>query len=203
MNSVIAVENIELKQTITLNEEMLKPIGYSPSLFKGLKVSAENLLKASLIQSTNDAAQSLAYFLEEGKFLDLMNKKAKELNMANTSYCDPHGLNPLNQSTASDLAKLLAYIYKNHPEILTITKDNNFWLPNQLGRLLKFANLNNFYNFPEFIGGKSGYLPEAKQTFASLFNINGKPVAIVVLYSKNYKTDTSKILELVKNKSTQ
>lgn len=199
MNSVVAVENIDLNKTITLDKEMLKPIGYSPSLFLGLNVSAQNLLKASLIQSTNDAAQSLTCFLKEGEFIDLMNKKAKELGMANTFYCDPHGLNPQNVSTASDLIKLLSFVYKNHPEILTITKDDNFWLPNTAGRLLKFANLNFFYNFPEFVGGKSGYLPEAKHTFASLFNINGKTYAIAVLYSKNSKADTSKIVDWIKN----
>lgn len=198
MNAVVAFENIDAKQKITLTEEMLKPLGYSPSLFKGLNVSAENLLKASLIQSTNDAAQALTYFLENKKFLDLMNKKAKELGMANTSFYDAHGLNPSNKSTASDLVKLLTYIYKNHPEILTITKDNNFRLPDITGKLLKFANLNNFYNLSEFIGGKSGYLPEAKETFASIFEIKGKPTAVVLLYSKSYKSDTSKIIDLLK-----
>lgn len=198
MNAVVAFENIDTEKKITLTEEMLKPLGYSPSLFKGLNVSAQNLLKASLIQSTNDASQSLTYFLKDKNFLELMNQKAKELGMANTCFYDVHGLNPSNKSTASDLLKLLKYIYANHPEILDITKNNDFWLPNQTGRLLKFANLNSFYNLSEFIGGKSGYLPEAKETFASLFNVNGKPIAVILLYSDNKKTDTLEILEWLK-----
>lgn len=198
MNAVVAFENIDTEKKIILTEEMLKPLGYSPSLFKGLNVSAQNLLKASLIQSTNDASQSLTYFLKDKNFLELMNQKAKELGMANTCFYDVHGLNPSNKSTASDLLKLLKYIYANHPEILDITKNNDFWLPNQTGRLLKFANLNSFYNLSEFIGGKSGYLPEAKETFASLFNVNGKPIAVILLYSDNKKTDTLEILEWLK-----
>lgn len=198
MNAVVAFENIDTDQTITLTEKMLEPLGYSPSLFLGLNVSANNLLRASLIQSTNDASESLTYFLGKGKFLELMNQKAKELDMANTVFFDAHGLNPANRSTATDLAKLLAYILKNHPEILSITKDDNFWLPDPTGRLLKFKNLNNFYDLPEFIGGKTGYLPEAKQTLASLFNVNNEPVAIILLYSSNRQSDTFKIINQLK-----
>lgn len=199
MAALIAFENIELNQTITLTQEMLKPEGYSPSLFLGLNVSAKNLLKAALVQSTNDAAEALSYFLERGKFLNLMNQKAKELEMNSTLFYDAHGLSPSNLSTASDIAKLLKYIYQNHPEILSITKDNDFWLPDRTGRLLKFKNLNNFYQNSEFIGGKSGYLPEAKQTFAGLFNLNGKPIAIILLYSQNRQTDTLKIFDSVRS----
>ena len=201
MSAVVAFENIDINQTITLTEKMLEPLGYSPSLFWGLNVSAKNLLRASLVQSTNDAAESLTYFLEKGKFLALMNQKAKELDMVNTFFYDSHGLNPSNRSTAPDIAKLLTYIYENHPEILNITKDDNFWLPNQAGRLLKFKNVNNFYQIPEFIGGKTGYLPEAKQTLASLFNLNEEPIAIILLYSKNRQTDILKILNWFKNNS--
>ncbi|TFG91263.1 MAG: D-alanyl-D-alanine carboxypeptidase [Candidatus Atribacteria bacterium] len=198
MNAVITLENIDPEQTITLTEEMLEPLGGSPTLFLGLNISAENLLKASLTQSTNDASEALALFMGKERFLSLMNQKAKELGMANTIFYDAHGLNPDNHSTTADLAKLLAYIYKNHPEILSITKSNNLWLPDQGGKLLKFINLNGFYPLSAFIGGKTGYLTEAKHTSASIFNINGKNVAIVVLYSKNYQADIFAILRELK-----
>jgi len=194
MSVVVASEHIEKSQTITLTEKMLEPLGHSPSLFLGLNISAENLLKASLIQSTNDASESLAYFLGKEKFLSLMNQKAKELGMENTFFSDTHGLNLANRSTATDLAKLVAYIYEQHPEILEITRDNNFWLPDTTGRLLKFQNVNNFYPLPGFIGGKTGYLPQAKQTLASVFRVNEKPVAIILLYSDNRQADTFTIL---------
>jgi len=197
MAAVVALENIDKSQTITLTEEMLKPLGCSPSLFLGLNVSAENLLKAGLIQSTNDAVESLAYFLGKQKFLSLINQKAKDLGMVNTIYYDVHGLNPANRSTAQDLVKLLAYIHKNHPEILAVTKDNNFWLPDSTGKLLKFKNLNNFYPLPEFIGGKTGYLIEAKQTLAAIFSIEGKPIAVVILYSPNRQADVFAILRKI------
>jgi len=128
-----------------------------------------------------------------------MNQKAKELAMTNTVFYDVHGLNSTNLSTAQDLAKLLLYIYKNHPEILSITRNNNFWLPDSTGRLLKFQNVNNFYYFSSFVGGKTGYLLEAKQTLASIFNVNKEPIAIIVLYSSNRQADAFTILRKLKD----
>lgn len=198
MTAVIAFEELDLNQKITLTKEMLGPDGYSPSLYLGLSVSAEDLVKASLIQSTNDAAEALSYFMEKDKFVALMNQKAKELKMTNTVFYDSHGLSPDNQSTVQDLTKLLIYIYKNHPEILEISRNNNFWLPDPIGRLLKFRNLNSFYPLSNFVGGKIGYLFEARQTFASIFNIGGDNLAIVLLYSDNHRADIFAILKSLK-----
>ncbi|HUW71746.1 MAG TPA: serine hydrolase [Candidatus Humimicrobiaceae bacterium] len=195
MTAVISFEELDLDQEIILTEEMLKPYGHSPSLYLGLSVSAENLVKASLIQSTNDAAESLSYFVGKDKFVAFMNQKAKELNMTNTVFYDPHGLNPANQSSAQDLAKLLRYIYENHPDILDISRSNNFWLPDPTGKLLKFRNLNAFYPFSTFIGGKAGSLPEARETFASIFKVKDNVVAIIILYSNNHRADTFAILK--------
>lgn len=197
MNAVVAKENIEKDKSITLNKQMLEPEGASPSLYLGLNINLENLLKASLIQSVNDAAQSISYFLGKDKFLDLMNQKAKELQMQNTNFVDVNGLSLKNQSSASDLAKLASYVYKNHPEILKITQSNNFWLPNYEGKSLKFQNINNFYYVSQFMGGKTGYLPEARQNIASVFNVKGKPVAIITLNSANRQADTLAILKML------
>ena len=194
MTAVIALEEIGPDRKIILTEQMLKPYGHSPSLYLGLSVNAENLLKASLIQSVNDAAETLSYFLGKEKFISLMNQKARELEMTSTVFYDSHGLNYANVSTAQDLAELLAYVYKNHPEILAISRDNDFWLPDKTGRQLKFRNINNFYPLSEFLGGKTGYLPQAKETFAAIFKVKDKPIAIILLYSDNHQADIFAIL---------
>ena len=194
MNAVVSVENISMDQQITLTEEMLLPMGQTPVLYLGLKITANDLLKATIIQSSNDSAEALSYFLGKENFIGLMNKKAKELGMSNTVYYDTNGLNLNNKSTASDLAKLISYIYKNHPQILEISRINDFWLPDQEGNMMKFENGNNFYYLGEFIGGKGGFLTEAKQTFDSVFNVSGRPIAVAVLYSDNRVADIFSIL---------
>jgi D-alanyl-D-alanine carboxypeptidase len=195
MTALISLENIDQEEEIVLTKDMLSPLGQSPSLFAGLKIKARDLVKAALIQSSNDAAGSLSYFLGQEKFIKLMNDKAKELDMVKTVFYDVHGLNAANVSSAQDLVKLLSYIKKNQPEILNITKSNDFWLPDEDGINLKFQNVNNFYPLTAFIGGKTGYLVEAKQTLASIFNVQGKQVALVLLRSTNRQADVFTILK--------
>jgi len=195
MTATIAKENINPKNKITINSEILKDLKESLVFFNGANLEAEDLIKANLIQSSNQAAKALTYFLGEEKFLTLMNQKAKGLGMKNTIFYDSSGLSPLNRSTAEDIVKILIYIYKNHPDILKTTKENNFWLKDQNGKWTKFMNLNDFYLFNNFIGGKTGYIPESKQTFASLFNIKGRIIAIAILYSDNTKADTFLIIK--------
>jgi len=174
---------------------MLAPAGNSPVLYAGREIDIGTLLKAALIQSSNDAAEALAQVAGKEKFLSLMNQKAAELGMKNTVFFDPCGLNPKNKSTPADLAKLVAYVHHNHPEILAAGKSNDFWLEDKSGVWMKFQNVNNFYPLAAFVGGKTGYLPEAKQTIASVFEVKGKPVAIVVLYSANRQNDVFRIME--------
>ena len=198
MSAVVALENLDTSQVVTLTKKMLAPEGSSAALFAGASISVQNLLRASLTQSVNDAAESLAQSMEKKKFLLLMNAKAKDLGMSKTVYADVAGLDKLSRSNVRDLVKLVDYINKNRPEIWEMTRDNNFWLPNSKGELLKFQNMNNFQYLPNFIGGKTGYLPEARESFAAIFDINAKPVAIVMLHSASYQADTFKIINQLK-----
>jgi hypothetical protein len=53
-----------------------------------------------------------------------------------------------------------------------------------------FQNVNNFYYSNQFIGGKTGYLPQAKQSLAAVFQVNQEPIGLVLLYSNNRQADT-------------
>jgi D-alanyl-D-alanine carboxypeptidase len=126
MSAVVTLENIDPEKEIVLTSEMLLPYGCSPAIHLGKAISAKNLLKAALIQSTNDAVESLTHFLNKGEFVSLMNEKAKELNMNNAFYYDAHGLSYSNRASAADITKLILYIKENHPAILEMTKEENF-----------------------------------------------------------------------------
>ena len=197
MSAAVAIDNIPRDKKITLTPKMLRPHGRSPVLMPGSVLAAEELIKASLIQSTNDASEALSFFMEQGSFVNLMNQKAIEIGMTDTIFYDAHGLNPANRSTARDLIKLISYTIEHHPELLVITKNNDFWLPDPSGRLLKFYNMNNFYPLSSFIGGKTGFLPEARETLASIFNVNDQPTAIILLGSDNRQADLFSLLRKI------
>ena len=207
MSAVITLENINQEEEILLTSKMLSPYGYSPAIHLGKTISAKDLIKAALIQSTNDAAESLTYFLGEEEFITLMNKKAEELSMESTAFYDAHGLNYLNRSSAPDIAKLVLYIRENHPEIFEITREENFQLYGEcVDSLCTFKNLNLFHKLTEFIGGKTGYLPtkadqqNAGQTFVGLFDFNEREYVIVLLNAKNRASDIEKISTWLKKR---
>jgi serine-type D-Ala-D-Ala carboxypeptidase (penicillin-binding protein 5/6) len=91
----------------------------------GDRASLKDLLYASLLQSDNVAAQTLASHVGRAisggndpdlhtiSFVAQMNALARKLNMPNTRFLNPHGLDTLERklpySTAEDMAKLSAY----------------------------------------------------------------------------------------------
>jgi len=78
-------------------------------LHKGEKLSVDDLLKAVLIQSANDAAADLADAVagSQEAFVALMNAEAGKLGLSDTHYTNPHGLDePGHYTSAMDLTRL-------------------------------------------------------------------------------------------------
>jgi len=202
LTALVATEYINLSKEITITDKMLIETSIR-RLEKGKKYSAFELLHPLLLESSNEAAEALSYFLGPSKFIALMNSKAKSIGMENSFFVDPAGLSPLNVSSPKDLAQLAKYLYFNRSFILAITKGEleNAWLSNEFKGKLK--NLNFFADDPNFKGGKIGFLNEAGKTMLSIFeiNINGqkRPIAIIVLNSQDEKSDTQKILTWLTN----
>ncbi len=201
MSAVVTQENIDINQKITLTSAMFLPNSWqrqSPAIYAGTTLTAGDLMKASLIQSTNNAVHSLTHFLNEGEFLKKMNETAKAIGMKNTQFFDAHGISSLNRSTAPDILKLMTYVSKNHPEILEITKEENFQLPGKCPEynwICTFKNLNLFHEVDNFVGGKTGFTNKAGNTFAGVFDFDGRRYSIVLLNTKSRTADTQKISE--------
>ena len=86
---------------------------------EGTEVLVSDLIKGMIIQSGNDASVALAEHVagNEENFVYLMNEYASELGMNNTSFNNASGLpDPLNVTSASDLALLTGELIKNFPD---------------------------------------------------------------------------------------
>ncbi len=177
MTAVVAVENIPADAKIKISEKAIATEGGAGNIVAGKAYTREELLKVLLKVSSNDAAAAFSEFLGREIFLELMNQKAISLGMYNTRYFDSSGLSALNQSMASDLEKLVIYIYNRHPEILAITREPE-------------GNIHPFAAWANFLGGKTGFIDEASGNLISLFNYRGRPLLIVVLGSEDRAKDT-------------
>jgi len=165
------------------------------------KYNVFELLYLLLLESSNEAAQTLSYFLGPQKFVQLMNLKARAIGMENSHFVDAAGMEAENISTAQDLAILAKYLYFNRRFILDISQGKEYYIFN-----FRFSNLLQNFNKleeKEFIGGKVGLSKVSGETALSLFEINinnqKRPIAIVALGSSDSKKDTEKILNWIKS----
>lgn len=94
--------------------------GESRMLLKpGQTVTVDELLRGLIVQSGNDAANSLAISISgsEAAFVAVMNKEAVRLGMKNTHFVNPVGMpDPQHYSSAYDMAILAAALIRDFPE---------------------------------------------------------------------------------------
>ena len=186
MTVLVAMENIsDLSVNITVDGKhfgQLSEAGASVAgLVAGEKVTAMDLCYATILPSGADAALTLAEYVSgsEEDFVVLMNKKAKELGMADTHFCNVSGLhNDEHYSTAYDLALMMQYAMKNDNFYKVITSEEytippDSAAPNGLyvySTVFDKANKMtiNKLNTAKLLGGKSGYTPEAGLCLATV-----------------------------------
>lgn len=196
MTSIITVENLDLNKSILITKEMLDVYGSTEGIEENKNIKAGDLMYPLLIESSNCAGEILSYFLGKEEFVNLMNEKAESISMLETNFADAHGLSLDNASTAEDLFQLIKYIYISYPYFLDISKGQIAGDFTEITfNLEELYNRNVFNIDPNFIGGKTGYLPEIKNTAVFLFqfvdiNKNNRNIAIILLGSDGLKRDT-------------
>ena len=107
MTAMIVIDHLDLSAIYTATAEDMNVDGNGADFHVGEKIIGKDLLKIMLVQSSNDAAMIFAH--ARPGFLDLMNSRAQNLNMENTHFNDPAGLDDhATYSTASDVVKLVS-----------------------------------------------------------------------------------------------
>lgn len=188
MTALVALENYELGEVVTVSQNAASQIGADVFLRAGEKITVEQLLYCMLIKSGNDSAYAVAEHLTGGAdarpFIGLMNQRAKELGMNNTEYRDPAGLDITGYSTAEDLFVVTRQALKN-PIFRSIVSTTEYTARNADGTIahpLKTSNrLVGEYSYPGAIGVKTGYMPEAGHCLVSAVERDGHVFIGVVL----------------------
>lgn len=200
MTSIIVIENCNLSDTIEISKKSAGTGGSRLGLKTGDKITINDLLYGLMLCSGNDAAVALAEFTGgsiEG-FAELMNKKAKELNLNNTSFETPHGLDsPNHYTTAYELALLSKYALNNitfskivGTKTHTITINGYPKTISNTNELL--GNLNGVY------GIKTGFTNGANRCLVTACKRDNLDIICVVLGAdtKKYRTqDSIKLIE--------
>lgn len=181
---------ISLNDKVTCSENAKKMGGSTMLLDTGEVRTVEELLKGVAIASGNDAAVALAEYLggSEDAFVEMMNKRAQELGMVNTTFKNCNGLPKEGHlSTAKDIAIMSLELLK-HPTILKYT--GTYMETISEGRLapIELVNHNKLVRFFEGCDGlKTGYTEEAKYCISTTATRNGVRMLSVIMGAPTYK----------------
>lgn len=201
MTAILTLEKTDLNEGAIASKNAINAVpsgGSHANIQAGESFTIEDLLKALLLVSGNDAANILAEHVggSISEFANMMNDKAKEIGCKNTHFVNPNGLDDDNHySCAYDLAIMYRYAYNNFPDFRRIISAKSFTLPTSdlytkddrrymnNNRLLNdLAGTDGFlYYYPDCTGGKIGYTSKAKNCFVASAEQNGVDIIACVL----------------------
>ena len=166
MTAILVIENSRLDKKVTVDETINKAYGSCVYIHIKDQITIQDLLYGLMLRSGNDCALMLAKSVGSSvdHFVEMMNKKAKDLGMKYSHFSNPSGLDEEdegNLSTVKEMAILYRYCCQN-PLFNQIVKTKEYKRLDGKGywhnknRLLK--------EYPYCVGGKTGYTKKAKRT---------------------------------------
>lgn len=202
VTALVTTEYINLDNTATVPKAAI--VYTSKARLKpGAQYTVYQLLFPLLMESSNEAAETIARFYGRDNFIKHMNDKATSIGMTHSHFADPSGTSEDNVSTAEDLFMLAKYIYNNRSFIFNITSGK---LKDSAYGTSGFSDLGNFNDFIDneyFFGGKNGKTTVAAESNLSVFEFPvgqiKRPVVIIVLKSPNEKTDAETLIDYTLN----
>ncbi|MFQ9977094.1 D-alanyl-D-alanine carboxypeptidase family protein [Clostridium cadaveris] len=181
---------IKLSDKVTCSENAKKMGGSTMLLDTGEVRTVEELLKGVGIASGNDAAVALAEYLggSEDAFVVMMNTRAKELGMNDTTFKNCNGLPAEGHvSTANDISIMSRELLK-HPTILKYTGTYMETISEGRNSPIELVNHNKLVRFFKGCDGlKTGYTEEAKYCISATSVREGVRVLAVIMGAPSYK----------------
>ena len=168
---VALTENIDLTQTVEISKKAVTPVISSAKMcgFKsGDRILLKDLLGCMLVYSGNDTSVAVAEHISgsEEKFVSVMNKKAEELGMHSSYFCNSHGLPDDNHVTSAyDIYLIMQklFYFEEFLGIIELGSIKADVLRGESLKTLSFSSTNQFlkgkYKLPDgikLIGGKTG-----------------------------------------------
>ena len=183
---LVSEANLDLDEHITITQDDVDTEKGSSSRLKvGTTLTRGELMHLALMASENRAAHALGRTHPGGlsAFVNLMNAKAVQLGMRDTRYVEPTGLSSKNQSSAKDLATLVAAAYQDSLLREFSTSASHVV---EVGRQsLRYNTTNRLIKNPNWDIGlqKTGYISEAGRCLVMQTRVAGRKLIMVFLDS--------------------
>ncbi len=188
MSALVILERGQLDDLVTISPNAARAHKTHLRVKAGQVFRLEDLLKAMLIVSANDACLAAVEHVggDEAQFVDFMNAKAAELGLADTHFSNGCGFdNPDHYSTAEDLATLslvaldqpiFRQLVREERAIITPVSGHRAYVLHNTNRLLG--------RIPGVEGIKTGFTSKAGRCLIAKVSQNGSDLLLVILNSK-------------------
>ncbi len=196
MTAIIALDELGSNAVITISEDAVADVGDN-GLLAGEEWRLEDLLKLTLVSSSNDAIHAIAETLAEKEgetnprlaLVKKLNAKAEELGMNSTRFFDPAGLDFTSDASAfgsaEDVYTLMRYGLRRYPELFQTTALAELTIRSLDGVPHTVENTNEVADvIPELVTSKTGFTDIAQGNLAFIFEAGpAQPVAVIILGS--------------------
>lgn len=192
MTALVALEQYDLQETVTVRKEWCGIEGSSIYLRAGEQLTVSDLLYGLLLESGNDAAAALAGLDSDGEqgFVQKMNEKAEALGLQHTHFENPSGLDgETHYTTALELAQIAAFAMKD-PIFARIASTEQITVS---GRT--WTNHNRLLREIGACGVKTGFTKSCGRCLVSAKEQNGRMLLCVTLNAPNDWADHKVLYE--------
>lgn len=178
----IEAGKVSLQDTVPVSDHAYNMGGSQIWLEPGETFTLDEMIKAICVSSANDAAVAVAEFIggSEPAFAELMNQKAAELGMVNTTFKNACGLDEAGHlSTARDVAIMSREMLLKHPQITDYT---TIWMDTLRDGQTQLLNTNKLLKRYQGITGlKTGTTSGAGVCISASASRDGLDLLAVVL----------------------
>lgn len=185
MTALLAFESERVDDPVTVTPEMVNVEGSSMGLRAGEVLTLGDIARGMMMASGNDGANAIALYLSGSAevFSEKMNARAAELDMTQTYFVTPSGLDAEGHgSTAYDMALLAAEAMQNEDFAETVGQTAlsvPFISPE---KTVRYENHNRLLKlYPDCTGIKTGFTKKAGRCLVSSAERDGARLICVTL----------------------
>ena len=199
LTALVVIDKANLEDVVTVPKEATEQEEYKIGLEDGDRVKVKFLLEAMIINSANDAAITLARYIEPSnkKFSEIMNQRARDLGLLNTNFTNPVGYDePKHFSTARDLAFLMKWVLKDEFLVSIMQKSQDTFYSED-GKIYNIKTTDELLNsYLNIVGGKTGFTDEAGESVIMVAKNNqGNEIIAVLLHSPERFNEAKKLID--------
>lgn len=202
MFEAINNKKISFEDQVTTSKYAASMGGSQVYLEEGESMSLEDMFKSIAIASANDASVAVSEYIagSTNKFVEMMNQKAKELNLKNTHFENVTGLHDNNHYTCPyDLAMMASYLIKiGGDKLLSVTSLYDSYIREDTKQSFWLVNTNKLLKLYDGVDGlKTGYTKEAGYCLVTTAKRDRQRLVGVIMKESEPKTRNEEMCNLL------